>query len=163
MINLNIVINYWDNINERQCIDKYKLFSTNTTIYVKYITFRIDEETNDEHIDISESFNFSNLDILNNFINKRFRQIKHNDTYQLNDVMFNLYKNNKVIMTDILDWEYTGFFKFKSFLDEYLNFVKHINVEHNTKLLNNFIIKNTNNTITNHLPTEIVEMILNNI
>lgn len=163
MINLNIVINYWDNMHERHCIDKYKLFSTNTTIYVKYITFRIDEETNDENIDISESFNFSNLDILNNFINKRFRQIKHNDTYELNDVMFNLYKNNKVIMRDILDWEYTGFFKFKSLLDEYLSFVKHINVEHNTKLLNNFIIKNTNNTITNHLPIEIIEMILNNI
>lgn len=163
MINLNIVINYWDNTNERPLVDKYKLFSTSTTIYVKYTTFRIDEETNEEKNDLSESFNFSNLDVLNNFINKRFRQLKKNDTHELNDIVFNLYKNDKIIMTDILDWEFTGFFKFKSLLDEYLSFIKHINVEHNTKLLNNFLIKNTNNAITTNLPIEIVEMILNNI
>ena len=66
-------------------------------------------------------------------------------------------------MSDRLDWEFTGFFRFKKMLDEYLNFVKYMNIEHNTKLLNNFLIKHTKNDITNNLPQEIIDIIMMNI
>lgn len=163
MINLNIIINYWDNINEKQLKDRYKLFSTESTIYIKYIKYKTNEENNVEEIELSEYFNFLNMDILNNFIHKRFKQIKKTETYEINDVCFELYKNEKVIMKDRLDWEYTGFFKFKNFLDEYLKFINCMNIEQNTKILNNYLIKNTNNTITKQLPPEIIEIILSSL
>jgi hypothetical protein len=159
MINLNIIISYWDNQIEKHLLDKYKLFSTNSYIYVKYSII----ETEDENQEITESFNFSKLETLNNFIYKRFKQIKQNERYELNTVEYILYKNENIIMKDVLDWEFTGFFKFKKLLDEYLTFIKHMNIEHNTKLLNNYLIKNTSNTITNTLPNEIIDMILMNI
>jgi hypothetical protein len=158
MIHLDIIISYWDNQIEKPIIDKYKLFSTNSTTYVKYSMIEVEENR-----ETTESFNFSKLETLNNFINKRFKQIKQNETYELNTVEYVLYKNENVIMKDGLDWEFTGFFKFKKILDEYLTFIKHMNIEHNTKLLNNYLIKNTSNTITNMLPEEIIDIILMNI
>ncbi len=158
MIHLDVIISYWDNEIEKPFIDKYKLFATSSNIYVKYSIIEIEENR-----ETTEAFNFSKLETLNNFIYKRFKQIKQNDTYELNTVEYILYKNENVIMKDGLDWEFTGFFKFKKLLDEYLMFIKHMNIEHNTKLLNNYLIKNTSNTITNTLPNEIIDIILMNI
>ena len=78
------------------------------------------ENTENEKTDC---FNFSKLETLKDFIHKRFKQIKRNDRYELNEVLFELYKNENVLMSDRLDWEFTGFFRFKKMLDEYLNFV----------------------------------------
>lgn len=161
MISLEIVIDYWDNLNEKSHIDIYKLFSSETTIYVKYTRVEVDEDNTEN--EKTDCFNFSKLETLKDFIHKRFKQVKRNDRYELNEVLFELYKNENVLMSDRLDWEFTGFFRFKKMLDEYLNFVKYMNIEHNTKLLNNFLIKHTKNDITNNLPQEIIDIIMMNI
>ena len=126
MINLNITFNYWDNYNEKSLVDNYILFSTDTTIYVKYTKIKIEDDEQSELM--SEFFNFSKLEIVNNFINKRFKQIKQNERLDLSDVIFDLYKNRNVLMSDQLDWEFTGFFKFQKLLNEYVNFIKYMNI-----------------------------------
>ncbi len=161
MINLNITFNYWDNYNEKSLVDNYILFSTNTTIYVKYTKIKIEDEEQSEIM--SEFFNFSKLEIVNNFINKRFKQIKQNERLDLSDVIFDLYKNTNVLMSDQLDWEFTGFFKFQKLLNEYVNFIKYMNIDQNTKLVNNLLIKHTKNDLTTKLPSEIINIILMNI
>ncbi len=161
MINLNITFNYWDNYNEKSLVDNYILFSTDTTIYVKYTKIKIEDDEQSEIM--SEFFNFSKLEIVNNFINKRFKQIKQNERLDLSDVIFDLYKNTNVLMSDQLDWEFTGFFKFQKLLNEYVNFIKYMNIDQNTKLVNNLLIKHTKNDLTTKLPSEIINIILMNI
>ena len=163
MISLNIIINYWDNISESQIKNSYKLFSTNHFTYIKYIKTKTNEESNIDDLIFSECFNFSDKSTVNHFINKIFKQLKNYDFFEINNVVFELYKNSNIIMKDILDWEFTGFFRFKGLLDEYLKFLNSMNIEQNTKMVNSFLVSQTDNIMTQTLPNEIIEIILRNL